>query len=99
VAGPFPTSKCPLVHLDQVRQLPLFIAHCRDSATYPVEQTCEELRLFHAAGLHVTLRQYPCDDEMDTQMLHDMDVWMMELITGITDSAGDEVPMQPGEEN
>jgi phospholipase/carboxylesterase len=99
VGGPFPTGNRPLVHLNQIRQLPLFIAHCRDSASYPVEQTCDELRLFHAAGLHVTLRQYPCGDELDTQMLHDMDVWMMELITGISASTDDEVPTQPGEEN
>jgi phospholipase/carboxylesterase len=99
IGGPFPSGQRALAHLDQVRQLPLFIAHCRDSAIYPVEQTCEELRLFHAAGLHVTLRQYPCGDELDTQMLHDMDVWMMELITGIASSADDEVPTRPGEEN
>jgi phospholipase/carboxylesterase len=99
VGGPFPMGNRPLLHLDQVRQLPLFIAHCRDSVTYPVEQACDELRLFHAAGLHVTLRQYPCGDELDSQMLHDMDVWMMELITGITAAADDEVATQPGEEN
>ncbi len=99
VGGPFPMGNCPLRHLDQVRRLPLFIAHCRDSLTYPVERTCEELRLFHAAGLHVTLRQYPCGDELDSQMLHDMDVWMMELITGMSASADDEMATHPGEEN
>ena len=27
-------------------------------------------------------RQYPCGDELNTQMLHDMDAWMMEIVTG-----------------
>ena len=51
---------------------------------YPVETTCQELRLFHAAGMHVTLRQYPCGDELNPQMLHDMNVWIMEQVTGVT---------------
>ena len=29
--------------------------------------------------MHVTLRQYPCGDELNAQMLHDMNVWIMEL--------------------
>ena len=65
---------------------------------YPVEQTCDELRLFHSAGMHVTLRQYPCGDELNTQMLHDMNVWMMEQVTGITSEAEDLSPRY-GDEN
>jgi phospholipase/carboxylesterase len=39
--------------------------------------------LFHSAGMVVSVRQYPCGDELTTQMLHDADVWMMERVTGI----------------
>ena len=39
--------------------------------------------LFHAAGMSVTLRQYPCGDELTTQMLRDLDVWLMEQVTGV----------------
>jgi phospholipase/carboxylesterase len=83
LGGPFPTGHAPLANFDQARQLPLFIAQGRRSVLYPVETTCDELRLFHAAGMHVTLRQYPCGDELNPQMLHDMNVWIMELVTGI----------------
>jgi hypothetical protein len=31
----------------------------------------------------ITLRQYPCDDELTTQMLHDLDLWLMEQVTGV----------------
>jgi len=82
LGGPFPLERAPLMRLDEVRDLPLFIAQGRDSAHYPIERTCDELRLFHAAGLSVTLRQYPCGDDLTTQMLHDMDCWLMELVTG-----------------
>lgn len=81
--GPFPLNRTPLTRLDEARSLPLFIAQGRDSEQYPIERTCEELRLFHVAGLSVTLRQYPCGDELNTQMLSDMDSWMMEIVTGV----------------
>lgn len=83
IGGSFPAGRAPLSNLPRLRKFPLFIAHSRDSMTYPVERLCEELTLFHSAGLSVSLRQYPCGDELTTQMLHDMDVWMMEQVTGI----------------
>jgi phospholipase/carboxylesterase len=82
IGGPFPEGHVPLARLDSVRQLPLFIAQGRDSARYPSEQSCRELRLFHAAGMNATLRVYPCGDELTEKMLHDMDVWIMERVTG-----------------
>ncbi|QDU26982.1 Carboxylesterase 2 [Anatilimnocola aggregata] len=83
LGGNFPTGQSPLSMLTAARRMPMFIAHCRDSERYPVEQLCDELRLFHTAGLGATIRQYPCGDEVTTQMLHDVDVWLMERVTGM----------------
>ena len=82
VGGPFPDGSRPLAKINEARSLPLFIAQGRDSQSYPLERSCEEIRLFHSAGMSVTLRQYPCGDELTTKMLHDMDVWIMEQVTG-----------------
>jgi phospholipase/carboxylesterase len=82
LAGPFPNGHAPLVNITQARRSTLLIAHCRDSLTYPIDQVCHELALFHAAGMSVTLRQYPCDDDLTTLMLHDLDVWLMDQVTG-----------------
>lgn len=98
IGGLFPTGNLPLLYLEQARHLPLFIAHCRDSLIYPVEKACSELRLFHTAGMHVTLRQYPCGDEMSTQMLHDMNGWMMEQVTGMPASDTECLSSPPDEE-
>lgn len=87
VGGQFPLGSAPLSQLEQIRDLPLLIACGRKSSSYPEERTCRELRLFHAAGMHVTLRQYPCGDELTPKMLHDIDVWIMEQITGVDNSA------------
>jgi phospholipase/carboxylesterase len=83
VGGPFPLGMNPLTQWDAIRQLPLFIAQGRSSDVYPIDRACEELRLFHAASLSVSVRQYPCGDELTTQMLRDMDSWLMEQVTGI----------------
>ena len=81
VCGPFPTGHAPFGRLTQARQLPVFLAVGRDSLEYPPVRACEDLRLFHTAGMSVTLRQYPCAQELTPQMLRDMDRWIMEQIT------------------
>jgi phospholipase/carboxylesterase len=83
LAGQFPQGHAPLSRLTAIRQSRLLIMHCRDSQNYPIDRVCQELALFHAAGLAVTLRQYPCGDELTTQMLSDLDIWLMEQVTGV----------------
>ena len=99
IGGPFPHGTTLLSDLDNVRRLPLFIASGRKATDYPENQTCEQLRLFHVAGLSVTFRQYPCGDELTTQMLSDMDVWMMEQITGVQSDSSDCDGFLPGQAN
>lgn len=99
VAGPFPVGRTPLARLRQIRELPIFLAHGRESTLYPFRRVREELRLFHAADLHVHLRQYPCGDELTTQMLLDVNAWIMERITGVPEAATDDVCVQPGDAN
>lgn len=82
LVGGFPQGDAPLSRLHTARHTPLLIAQARDSETYCVDRLCDDLRLFHSAGLKVHVRQYPCGDELTTQMLHDLDVWTMERVTG-----------------
>lgn len=81
IEGCFPRKHNPLCQWTEARRLAVFLAVGRDSTTYPPAQACEDLRLFHAAGLSVTLRQYPCGHELCPQMLRDMDRWIIEQIT------------------
>ena len=97
--GPFPERHAPLAQLGKARELKLLIAHCRDSQSYPIDRICQELSLFHTAGLAVHLRQYPCEDELTTQMLHDLDAWLMEQVTGIGTSEEQEDAPVPSEWN
>jgi len=84
VGGSFPVGHQPLSGLDALRHLSVLVEHCRDSEDYTTEKMCSDLRLFHSAGLKVTVRQYPCGDEITTKMLSDINVWVMEQVTGAT---------------
>lgn len=79
--GPFPSGQSPFRNLTQARRVPLFLATGRDSAAYPSQQVCQDLRLLHTAGMSITLRQYPCAHEIAPQMLADVDRWIIEQIT------------------
>jgi len=87
VGGGFPHSHCPLRQWNEARRLAVFLAVGRDSLEYPPSAACEDLRLFHAAGLSVTLRQYPLGQELSPQILRDIDRWIIEQITSATGSA------------
>ena len=99
VGGAFPLGHMPLLNLQSLRDLPLFLAYCRDSETYSEGNLCDELPLFHAATLKVAIRQYPCGDELTTQMLADMDAWMMERVTGIPSCTEESAAVSRGEWN
>lgn len=86
IGGPFPEGNNPLVRVEQSRALPLLLAHGRESTTYAEEQVCRDLRLIHAAGISVTLRQYPDGDNIGARMLRDVDGWIMEHVTGDSSS-------------
>jgi phospholipase/carboxylesterase len=79
LGGRFPVERTPLGNLNRLRQLPIFLAVEHDSRLYPPRLACDDLRLFHAAGLSVTLRQY--GRAVAPNMLADVDRWIMEQIS------------------
>jgi phospholipase/carboxylesterase len=80
--GPLPTRLSPLRRVNELRQVPCFLATSRDSRAYPASRVCRDLRLLHAAGCTVALRQYPGGDGLTSNMLADLDHWLMELVCG-----------------
>ena len=81
IGGAFPTGHTPFGRLAQARKLPVFLAVGRDGAEYSPALACEDLRLFHTAGMSVALRQYPCGHQLTPHMLRDVDRWIIEQIT------------------
>ena len=82
VGGALPTSHAPLVNIERARGLSVMLMQGEASTDYSSTQLCGDLRLLHAAGISVAVRQYPAEDELTTKMLSDIDSWMMERVTG-----------------
>ncbi len=82
LGGRVPSCGTPLFRIEQARNLPIMIQQSRDSDQYTEDQVCTDLRLLHAAGMSVTIRQYPGEQEVTTQMLADVNSWVMEQVTG-----------------
>lgn len=80
IGGGLPSEDRPLRHVKTMRRLPCFLAAARRSCAYPEPAVCNDLRLLHAVGCDVDLRQYPCGDELTTNMLADLDRWAMGVI-------------------
>ena len=85
LCGQFPARKAGLGNLLAIRRLPVFITAGRYSEEYASPAVCEDLRLLHSAGVSITLRQYPCAQELSPQMLADMDRWIIEQFTSKAD--------------
>jgi len=82
INGPLPAQLRPFRHINELRRVPCLLATSRDSCRYPASRVCRDLRLLHAAGCTVALRQYPGGDGLTTKMLSDLDCWLMELVCG-----------------
>ncbi len=80
LGGPFPDSLQPLRRINEIRHFPLLIAAARDSRNYPEGRLCHDLRLAHAAGLSLSLRQYVGEDGLTPAMLSDLNHWVMTLV-------------------
>lgn len=81
LCGPMPTAEPAMGNLLAARRVPLLLAAGRFGQKYHQQSVCADLRLLHSAGMSVTLRLYPCGDELSPQMLADVDRWIIELIT------------------
>lgn len=97
IGGGFPRGNTPLARIRQARRVQVLIEHRRRDSSYREAAVCDDLRLLHSAGMSVTLRQYPCGDTISSQMLADVDPWIMQQVTGAwagTDRSNDYRPHQ-----
>lgn len=83
IGGPIPTTHAPLLNVERARRTPVLLLHGNQSRDYSPARACDDLRLLHAAGMPVSIRQYPAADELTTKMLTDVDSWLMERVTGV----------------
>ncbi|MGQ9575366.1 MAG: alpha/beta hydrolase [Thermoguttaceae bacterium] len=80
LGGAFPSGQTPFCQWLHARRLAVLLAVGRDSLRYPPVRACQDLRLLHAAGISVTLKQYPWADLLTAQVLGDVNRWVMQQI-------------------
>lgn len=81
ICGQFPAQHQPLAKLAAARRLPALWMYGEHSEANGVDHICEALPVLHAARLSVHMRQYPCGNELLSNMLTDMNHWLMERVT------------------
>ena len=79
--GSLPSTLTPLQNWRSCRRVPVFWVHGRNSIELPENNLCHQLKLLHIAGFDVTLRQYPCSDQLADQVYPDFNRWIMEMIS------------------
>ena len=68
INGQFPEQFKPLARLKSCRNFACPLGPCLGNRINSVKpQLCQQLRLLHVCGFSVTLRQYPCGDEIMAQ--------------------------------
>jgi len=82
IGGAFPKGDLPFRQWNIARHLPVLLAVGEKSTDFSPADACEALELFHVAGLPVTIREYPCGQEIAPAMLQDVNRWIMELVCG-----------------
>lgn len=81
ICGQFPQANQPLTNLHFARQLPTLWLYGEQSKECGVQQVCETLPMLHSAKLGVDIRQYPCGTELLSNMLVDVNSWLMSKVT------------------
>ncbi|GAB4133647.1 MAG: hypothetical protein Kow0040_16220 [Thermogutta sp.] len=82
LCGPAPRGMRPLADYLGVREVPVMISVGRDDDEYSPVLACEDLRFLHTVGINIVLRQYPCGRELSTEMLADVNRWLIDIVNG-----------------
>ena len=80
ISGYLPTGDRPLRQIDDLRQLPVLLVATHPNQDYDESRMCRDLRLLHSVGCDVDLRQYLCEHDITTDMLADLNHWMMQRV-------------------
>jgi phospholipase/carboxylesterase len=79
--GPLPKGHRPLRHINLARGGAVMMFTGKKSLAYPETEVCRDVKLLHSAGFSVVARHYDTDDDVSSEMLAEMNRWMMDIVT------------------
>lgn len=80
LCGVFPQGNFPLCRWSNARTLPTLLAVGENSDPVVIDDVARTLSLYHTAGMPISIRQYPCGQELAPEMLDDLNRWMMKQV-------------------
>jgi phospholipase/carboxylesterase len=78
--GLMPRERRPLFRLPELRELRVFIGHGIANVFMPLSSARQDHRVLYTAGLDVRLHTYPTTHRLHSNMLRDIDRWIMEQV-------------------
>ncbi len=70
----------PLLRLPESRKLRVLLCHGIANVTIPLSIARRDFRLLYTAGLDIRLQTYPTTHRIHTDMLRDIDKWVMSFV-------------------
>jgi len=80
LSGYIPTKSGLALKLNNLSKLPVFISHGAFDDVIPVQLGQEAAELLKRAGADVVYREYPMGHQVSEETLHDLAVWMRNLL-------------------
>ena len=80
--GSMPRRGCPLLRLPDLRELRVFIGHGIANAVVPLSLARRDHLLLYTAGLSVRMHTYPTTHRIHSDMLRDVNRWIMKHVSG-----------------
>ena len=84
VNGWLPTGLPPLGRMKACRDLPLLVVHGAWNSKHPLSSARREVAALRAGGLKVAFQSYPSTHRLNSQMLSDVDTWLINHCTAQT---------------
>ena len=80
--GYMPREDRPLLRLPDVRSLRVFIGHGIANSVVPLSMVRADRRLLYSGGMDVEMHSYPTNHRLHTEMLRDVNRWIITRCTG-----------------
>ncbi len=75
--GSMPRRGGPLLRLADVRHLRMFIGHGIANSVVPLSMARDDYRLLYSAGMPVEMHTYPTNHKLHSDMLRDINRWVI----------------------
>lgn len=82
LSGSLPRTQQPLRRINDIQDFEVLLSSGKESTRYPEALLSQDLRLLHHSGCKINVQFCSDDGELTTDLLSNLDRWMMNLVCG-----------------